>query len=65
MISPVFWGHLTNDVFQCSTCVNHNAIDKPDREARGLAASGVMTVDCTRHNLKCPNAVGAIQLGEK
>jgi len=29
------------------------------------AASGVMTIDCARHNLKWPNGVGDIQLGEK
>ena len=50
---------------QHSVCVNHDAVNKPDREARGLAASGVLTVDCTRHNLKCPNGVGDIQGGER
>ena len=64
-LSPVLLGQLTNDVFQRSTCVSHDAVNKPDREARGLAGSGVMTVDCARHNLKRPNAVGDIQLGEK
>ena len=64
-ISSVLWGCLTNDVFQRSTCVSHDAVNKPDREVCGLAASGIMTVNCARHNLKCPNAVGDIQLGEK
>jgi len=50
---------------QRSTCVNHDTINKPDRESRGLAVSGVMTVDCARHNLKRLNGVGDIQLGEK
>ncbi|KAJ7096928.1 hypothetical protein C8R44DRAFT_544615, partial [Mycena epipterygia] len=48
-----------------STCVAHDAVDKPDREARGTAASGIGAVDCARHNMKRPNAVGDLQLGEK
>ncbi|KAJ7213821.1 hypothetical protein B0H12DRAFT_1242227 [Mycena haematopus] len=36
----------------------HDAVDKPDREARGTASSGIGTVDCARHNMKRPNAVG-------
>jgi hypothetical protein len=56
---------LTNISLQRSTCVNHDAVNKPDREARGLAASGVVTVDCARHNLKRPNGVGDVQLGER
>lgn len=54
----------TNDI-QRSTCVAHDAVDKPDREARGTAASGIGAVDCARHNMKRPNAVGDLQLGEK
>ena len=30
----------------------------------GLAATGVGTVDCARHNMKLPNAVGDLQKGE-
>ncbi|KAJ7866849.1 hypothetical protein B0H14DRAFT_3084187 [Mycena olivaceomarginata] len=41
------------------------ALDKPDREARGTASSGVGAVDCARHNMKRPNAVGDLQLGER
>ncbi|KAJ7148083.1 hypothetical protein C8R43DRAFT_1129237 [Mycena crocata] len=48
-----------------STCVSHDAVDKPDREARGTASSGIGAVDCTRHNLKRPLAVGDLQLGER
>jgi len=50
---------------QRSVCVNHDAVNKPDQEAKGLAASGVLTVDCARHNLKRPNGVGDIQAGER
>lgn len=51
--------------FKKSTCVSHDAVDKPDREARGLAASGAGTVDCARHNFKRPNGVGDLQKGER
>ncbi|KAJ7156814.1 hypothetical protein C8R43DRAFT_1125395 [Mycena crocata] len=48
-----------------STCVAHDAVDKPDRESRGTASSGVGTIDCARHNMKRPNGVGDLQLGER
>ncbi|KAG6912802.1 hypothetical protein DXG01_012027, partial [Tephrocybe rancida] len=48
-----------------STCVSHDAVNKPDKEARGLAASGAGTVDCARHDMKRPNGVGDLQLGER
>ncbi|KAJ7775778.1 hypothetical protein B0H14DRAFT_2401678, partial [Mycena olivaceomarginata] len=48
-----------------SHCVAHDAVDKPDREARGTASSGIGTVDCARHNMKRPLAVGDLQLGER
>ncbi|KAF9458821.1 hypothetical protein BDZ94DRAFT_1172825 [Collybia nuda] len=48
-----------------STCMSHDAVDKPDREARGLAASGAGTIDCARHDFKRPNGVGDLQLGER
>ncbi|KAJ7447609.1 hypothetical protein B0H11DRAFT_1744856 [Mycena galericulata] len=48
-----------------STCVSHDAVDKPDREARGTASSGIGAVDCARHNMKRPLAVGDLQFGER
>ncbi|KAJ6530884.1 hypothetical protein DFH09DRAFT_1250330 [Mycena vulgaris] len=48
-----------------STCVAHDTVDKPDRESRGTASSGIATVDCARHNMKRPNGVGDLQLGER
>ncbi|KAJ6458910.1 hypothetical protein C8R47DRAFT_994891, partial [Mycena vitilis] len=48
-----------------SHCVAHDAVDKPDREARGTASSGIGAVDCARHNMKRPNAVADLQLGER
>ncbi|KAG1884889.1 hypothetical protein F4604DRAFT_1878458 [Suillus subluteus] len=49
-----------------STCASHSAVNLADtKNARGLAATGVGTVDCTRHNLKQPCAVGDLQKGER
>ncbi|KAJ7836541.1 hypothetical protein B0H14DRAFT_2793727 [Mycena olivaceomarginata] len=48
-----------------SHCVAHDAVDKPDREARGTASSGIGAVDCARHNMKRPLAVGDLQLRER
>ncbi|KAJ7093352.1 hypothetical protein B0H15DRAFT_947488 [Mycena belliarum] len=48
-----------------SHCVAHDAVDKPDRDARGTASSGIGAVDCARHNMKRPCAVGDLQLGER
>ncbi|KAJ7088346.1 hypothetical protein C8R44DRAFT_649600, partial [Mycena epipterygia] len=48
-----------------SHCVAHDAVDKPDQEARGTASSGIGAVDCARHNMKRPNAVRDLQLGER
>ncbi|KAG6819829.1 hypothetical protein H0H93_008178 [Arthromyces matolae] len=56
-----FWG----DKQPKSNCVSHDAVNKPDREARGLAASGAGTVDCSRHDLKRACSVGDLQLGER
>ncbi|KAJ7033004.1 hypothetical protein C8F04DRAFT_958270 [Mycena alexandri] len=66
-IAP-YYGYLAKNWKQKqerSTCVAHDAVDKPDRESRGTASSGIATVDCARHNMKRPNAVGDLQLGER
>ncbi|KAG2076653.1 hypothetical protein BDR04DRAFT_1149101 [Suillus decipiens] len=49
-----------------STCVSHNAVNMADTKlSRGLAAMGVGTVDCARHDMKLPNGVGDLQKGER
>ncbi|KAG1775873.1 hypothetical protein EV702DRAFT_972290, partial [Suillus placidus] len=49
-----------------STCVSHNDVNMADtKSSRGLAAMGVGTVDCARHNMKLPNRVGDLQKGER
>ncbi|KAG1853790.1 hypothetical protein C8R48DRAFT_610437 [Suillus tomentosus] len=49
-----------------STCSSHNAVNMAETKlSQGLAATGVGTVDCARHNMKRPNGVGDLQKGEK
>ncbi|KAJ7794332.1 hypothetical protein B0H14DRAFT_2392601, partial [Mycena olivaceomarginata] len=48
-----------------STCVAHDAVDKPDRESLGMVSSGIGTVNCAQHNMKRPNGVGDLQRGER
>ncbi|KAJ7739347.1 hypothetical protein B0H16DRAFT_1465303 [Mycena metata] len=63
-----YMAHLTDNwdkPQERSTCVAHDAVDQPDREARGTASSGIGAVDCARHNMKRPNAVGDLQFGER
>ncbi|KAG1843213.1 hypothetical protein F4604DRAFT_1918947 [Suillus subluteus] len=49
-----------------SMCASHSAVNLADtKNAHGLAATGVGTVDCARHNLKRPCAVGDLQKGER
>ncbi|KAG2138229.1 hypothetical protein BD769DRAFT_1626642 [Suillus cothurnatus] len=49
-----------------STCSSHNAVNMADtKTSQGLAATGLGTIDCARHNMKRPNAVGDLQKGEK
>ncbi|KAG1729978.1 uncharacterized protein EDB91DRAFT_1239163 [Suillus paluster] len=48
-----------------STCVSHNAVNMADtKSSHGLAATGVGTIDCARHDMKLPNGVGDLQKGE-
>ncbi|KAG1727882.1 hypothetical protein EDB19DRAFT_1897468 [Suillus lakei] len=49
-----------------STCLSHNAVNMVDTKSnRGLAATGLRTIDCARHNMKLLTAVGDLQKGEK
>ncbi|KAG1892824.1 hypothetical protein F4604DRAFT_1913518 [Suillus subluteus] len=49
-----------------STCISHNAVNMADMKAsKGLAAMGVGTVVCTRHDMRLANGVGDLQKGEK
>lgn len=49
-----------------STCHNHDAIKSASmRGGKGTAATGLATAECSRHDMKCPTAVGDLQKGER
>ncbi|KAJ2927052.1 hypothetical protein H1R20_g10072, partial [Candolleomyces eurysporus] len=49
-----------------STCNNHDAIKSASiRGGKGFAASGLGTVQCSRHDMKRPNGSGDVQKGER
>ncbi len=49
-----------------SSCNNHDAIKSASmRGGKGTAASGIGTVECSRHDMKRPTAVGDLQKGER
>ena len=51
---------------QRSTCVKHHAVkDANTKRSENLAATGIGTIDCARHNMKLPCSVGDLQKGEK
>jgi hypothetical protein len=57
---------LICDFEQRSTCVKHHAVkDANKSRSENLSVSGIGTIDCIRHNMKRPCAVGDLQKGEK
>ncbi|KAF8869326.1 hypothetical protein BD779DRAFT_1614547 [Infundibulicybe gibba] len=49
-----------------STCNNHDAIKSASmRGGRGIASSGIGTIECSRHDMKRPCSVGDLQKGER
>ena len=47
-------------------CNTHDAVKLTNlRGATGLAATGIATVDCSRHDMKRPCSVGDLQKGER
>ena len=49
-----------------STCHNHDAVKLANmKKFHELDTSGVVTVECTRHNMKRPCSVGDLQKGER
>ncbi|KAG1758110.1 hypothetical protein EDD22DRAFT_957204 [Suillus occidentalis] len=49
-----------------SMCASHSAMNLAEmKTTRGLAATGVRTMDCSHHNFKWPSGVGDLQRGEK
>ncbi|KAG1724212.1 uncharacterized protein EDB91DRAFT_1239993 [Suillus paluster] len=49
-----------------SSCASHNTVNLAEtKNSCGLAATGASTVDCSRHNMKCPCGVGDLQKGKR
>lgn len=49
-----------------STCNNHDALAKAgSKRSHGLAATGIATIECTRHDMKRPCSIGDLQKGER
>ena len=47
-------------------CNTHDAVKLANTKgAAGLAATGIATVDCSRHEMKRPCSVGDLQKGER
>jgi hypothetical protein len=58
------YDHIIPD--EKSTCNNHDAIKSASmRGGKGTDASGMGTVECSRHDMKRANAVGDLQKGER
>jgi hypothetical protein len=54
---------VPNDVSKCN---NHDAIKSASmRGGEGTAATGVGTIECSRHDMKRPVSVGDLQKGER
>lgn len=70
---PVRVSQIENDHFgklmhasrQRSTCVNHEAVNNPDKAVKGKSVSGGGTADCARHNMKRPCGFADLQKGER
>lgn len=49
-----------------STCSNYDAIKLASmRGGKGMATTGVGTIECIRHDMKRPASVGDLQKGER
>lgn len=49
-----------------STCNNYDALKLVNKKhSHGLAATGLASVECTRHDMKRPYSTGDLQKGER
>ncbi|KIJ09682.1 hypothetical protein PAXINDRAFT_17231 [Paxillus involutus ATCC 200175] len=61
-----FIKEMADVIQEKSTCSSHSAVNMADTKSNhGLAATGVGTIDCARHNMKLATGVGDLQKGEK
>jgi hypothetical protein len=57
---------VTDGILQKSVCSRHDAVNLAGKDSgKDHAASGTGTIECARHNMKRPNAVGDLQKGER
>ncbi|KAG1747266.1 uncharacterized protein EDB91DRAFT_1235984 [Suillus paluster] len=46
-----------------SSCASHNAVNMAEsKSSKGLAATGLGTIDCARHNMKLPNCHRSVEV---
>ncbi|KAG6839651.1 hypothetical protein C0991_000506 [Blastosporella zonata] len=61
--------HLANhktEVEPKSNCSRHDAMNLANsKSCHGLAATGIGTIECSRHDMKRPCSVGDLQVGER
>lgn len=48
-----------------SSCIKHHTVMDANGQFENLATLGLGTIDCIRHDLKCGQAVGDLQTGER
>ncbi|KAG1809624.1 uncharacterized protein BJ212DRAFT_1448720 [Suillus subaureus] len=59
------WAYFVEE-HRYNTCISHNVVNMVDiKSSCGLAATGIGTIDCARHDMKLPNGVGDLQKGEQ
>ncbi|KAG6826212.1 hypothetical protein H0H92_000691 [Tricholoma furcatifolium] len=55
-----------NDIEPKSTCSRHDAVDLANsKPGVNYAATGIGTIECARHNMKRPCALGDLQVGKR
>ncbi|KAG1852279.1 hypothetical protein DFJ58DRAFT_716611 [Suillus subalutaceus] len=60
------WGYFIKESNYKVNCVSHNTVNMADtKSSKGLAATGVGTVVCARHDMRLANGVRDLQKGEK
>ncbi len=58
--------HGRTNIEEASTCNNYDAVKSASiRGGKGTTASGVGTIECSRHDMKRPVSVGDLQKGER
>ncbi len=57
---------VNTNIDEANTCNNYDAVKLASiRGGKGTTASGVGTIECSRHDMKRPVSVGDLQRGEQ